>query len=206
MVPEVNVKNLIVLYFLLCGSTMAFLTAEEIAAERHGYIVGTFLTGLGEHLRFLHGNSPQGFGTCVETINGGTVGWSNTEENANDTTVSWPLIFDMKLISKISKFRLGFTFGDLLTISMNENYKDANHLYFGLCYIHSIKKWDIGASLIVFPVYIDDDELIAGKIDISYWLIKNIGITASTTFGGTTGWSDVRVLLFNILAGISIKI
>jgi hypothetical protein len=89
---------------------------------------------------------------------------------------------------------------------MNEDYQDASHLYFGLSYIYSVKRWDIGASLIVFPVYIADDELIAGRIDASYWFIKNMGITMSTMFGGTSGWSDVRVLLLSVSAGISVKI
>ncbi|GHU70372.1 hypothetical protein FACS189450_04700 [Spirochaetia bacterium] len=177
-----------------------FLQAQEKSDEKKAYIVGTFLTGFGQH---LDGSIRQGFGTNIEWINGGTVHWSNIKNNTNDMTLSWPLLFELKLISK---FGFGFTFGDLLTISMNEDYQDTAHLYFGLSYIHSIKKWDIGASLIVFPVYIVDDELVAGKIDACYWIIDNIGINISTIFGGTTGWADVQVFTFGVSAGISLKI
>jgi hypothetical protein len=179
---------------------MVFLQAKEKPEEKKAYIVGTFLTGFGEH---FDGITAQGTGTCVEWIDGGTVNWSNLKKSTNDITVSLPLAFDIKLISR---FGLGFTFGDFLTISMNKDYQDTNHLYFGLSYIYSLKRWDIGASLIVFPVYIEDDELVAGRVDASYWFIKNIGITMSTMFGGTTGWSDVRVLVFSVLVGISLKI
>jgi len=121
----------------------------------------------------------------------------------NDTTVSLPLVFEMKLISPIG---FGFTLGNLLTISMNKNYQDSSHMFFGLCYTYPIKKWDIEASLIVFPVYIPDDELIAGKIDVSYWFIKYLGITMTTIFGGTTTWADNHVLLFSASMGLSVKI
>jgi hypothetical protein len=189
-------RAIFALCFLLYGPALVFLQAEE----KKSYIVGTFLTGLGQH---LDKSTTQGGGTNVEWINGGTVYWSNLEENTNDITVSWPLIFDIKLMSK---FGFGFTFGDLLTISMNKYYQDANHLYFGLSYVHPIKRWDIGASLIVFPVYIANDELLAAKFDASYWFIKDdIGITMSTMIGATTGWSGVHVLLFNVSAGLSIK-
>jgi hypothetical protein len=179
---------------------MIFSQVADKPEERKAYIVGTFFTGFGEH---LNDNITQGTGTCVEWIEGGNVNWSTLEDNTKDMTVSLPLIFDIKLISK---FGFGFTFGDLLTISMNWNYQDANHLYFGFSYIYSLKRWDFGASLLVFPLYIVDDELIAGKIDVSYWFIKNVGVTISAMFGGTTGWSDVRVLLFSGVVGISVKI
>jgi hypothetical protein len=194
-------KKLLILCLLVCSPAIVFSQAED----RGGYITGTFLSGLGEH--FLNVKNVQGFGTAVEIIKGGTVHWANEDvkNSTYDATLSWPLIFDMKLISR---FGFGFTFGDMLTISMNRNYQDANHLYFGFSYVHSINNlWDIGASLIVFPVYITDDDLVAGKIDVSYWFLKDIGLTVSTIFGGTTGWSRVQVLFFNVLSiGISIKI
>ena len=173
---------------------------EEKYDGRKAYIVGTFFTGLGEHIN--HANTKQGTGTAVEWIKGGTVPWSKLEETTKDTTVSWPLMFDIKFISK---YGFGLTFGDLMMISMNKDYQDANHIYFGFSYIHPIKRWDFGASLIVFPVYIIDDALIAGKLDISHWFIDNIGITMSTMFGGTTHFSDVEVLLFCASVGISLK-
>jgi hypothetical protein len=198
-------KPFIFCLLLLCSPAVIFAQAG-VRGEGKGYIVGTFLSGLGEHLAF-HGDNPQGFGTCVEIIRDGNVDWAkdDVKDRTRDTTVSWPLIFDLKLISR---FGFGLTFGDLFTISMNDNYRDANHLYFGFSYVYPIYRlWDIGASLIVFPVYVTDDALIAGKIDASYWIWHDIGITASAMFGGTYGWSGAaaRVWLFSVSMGISVK-
>ncbi|GHV29596.1 hypothetical protein AGMMS4952_15500 [Spirochaetia bacterium] len=163
------------------------------------------MTGFGINPGFgvdMKGN----YGTCIEWIRDGTVDWSVNVESENDTTVSWPLMFDVKIISK---YGFGVTFGDLLTISMNYKYYDNNHLYFGLSYVYPLKRWDFGASLIVFPIYIVGDELIAGKIDVSYWFNKHLGITMTTMFGGTTDlvvWNDVQVFLFSAVVGVSVKI
>ena len=193
--PAFKMHVLLLWFFILPA---VFSPAQEQSAR--GYIAGTFLTGFGG---YAHQKPARGFGTCVEMISGGTVRWANREANSDDTAASWPLIFDLKLISR---FKFGLTFGDLLTISMNRGYQDANHVYFGLSYAHAIKRWELGASLIVFPVYITDDELIAGKIDASYWFVTNTGVTRSAVCGGTTGWADTRVVLFAVLAGISVKI
>ena len=192
--------KLMILLHLFFIPGIVFSQAQEKPPEKKGYIVGTILSGLGAH---PDRSKTQGFGTCLEIINRGIVDWSEHEEEIHDAAVSLPLIFDLKVISR---YGFGFTFGDLLTISMNRNYRDANHLYFGFSYVHSIKEWDIGASFIIFPVYVTGDELIAGKIDTSYWLFKDIGITLSTILGGTIGWAHARVVLFAASMGISVKI
>ena len=193
-------KKILIIYFLVSIFTNSVLRAEEKPGEKKPYITGTFSSGFGEHIN--HENTLQGSGTAVEWISGGKVPWAKREETSKDTTLSLPLMFDLKLISK---YGFGITFGDLLMISMNKNYRDANHIYFGFSYVHSIKSWDLGASLIVFPVYITDDALIAGKFDISYWLPIDIGITLSTMFGSTTTFDYVRVKLFSASLGVSLK-
>ncbi|GMO46460.1 MAG: hypothetical protein Ta2G_01630 [Termitinemataceae bacterium] len=193
---------------LLCSlffvHTNVYSQNADKKTERNGYIVGTFSTGFGINPGF--GVSMKGnFGTCVEWIKGGTVDWAVGVKEPEDTTTSWPLEFDLKIISK---FGFGLCFGDLLTISMNYRYYDNNHLYFGLSYVYPIYKFDIGASLIVFPVYILGDELIAGKIDVSYWFNNTIGISLSTVFGGTTDlvyWNNVQAFLFSAVLGVSVK-
>jgi hypothetical protein len=185
---------------------MVFSQTADTPVERKGYITGTFLTGFGINPGFGV-DMDTNIGTCIEWINDGTVSWFALEDSTNDITVSWPLMLDVKLISR---FGFGVTFGDLLTISMNYKYYDNNHLYFGLSYVYPLKRWDIGASLIVFPIYIVGDELIAGKIDVTYWFKnKNIGITMTTVFGGTTDlvvWADTQLFLFTGLVGVSVKI
>jgi hypothetical protein len=199
-------NKVLILCLLLCGPVMVFSQAVDRPAERKAYITGTFLTGFGINPGFGVDMNVN-IGTCIEWINGGTVSWyALDDDSTKDMTVSWPLMFDVKLISR---FGFGLTFGDLLTISMNYAYYDNNHLYFGLSYVYPLKRWDLGASLIVFPVYIVGDELIAGKIDTTYWFNKHIGITLTTVFGGTTDlvvWADTQVFLFTALIGVSVKI
>ena len=197
LIPIARPLIILLLFFI---PIKGFSQSEAKIPEKRGYITGTFSSGFGGH---FDNAKPQGFGTCVEIIKRGTVDWSVYEGEKADTTVSLPIIFDLKIISPLN---FGFTFGDLFTISMNKNYKDANHLYIGLSYVLPIKKWDFGISFIVFPNYVDGDSLIAGKSDVNFRFLGDLGITLTLIYGGTIGWAHDKVFHFSSSLGFSVKI
>jgi hypothetical protein len=173
------------------------LNAETQApAKKHAYITATLSSGLG--FANHHGLS---FGTMVESIHG-HVSWEKDKADKNEIAAAWPLMFDLRVVSP---WGFALSMGTLLSMSCNYSVDDANHLFFGVHYVFPVKIFDIAAGLLVFPVYIAGDELIAGRIDGTWWFIHGLGLSLILTGGGTSGWADERVLMFSASLGLSIR-
>jgi hypothetical protein len=165
---------------MVMGLVVAFVAVKGEAAT----LVGTLTLGIGtEHVAFQNGGPQQPL-------------WM-------------PFGIDARLITS---YGFGLAAGDTLFFSMNifNDNEDANHPYFGFGYWREWGKVLGGASLLCWPVYLTDsngirDELISGRIDITYFLTKELGATLQLLFGGTSGWAFDHSLLFTTSLGLSIR-
>jgi hypothetical protein len=172
-------------YLISLGAALALVCAADgvYAQQAKTSLVGTLTLGVGNDSVYAPGESVK--------------------------TALWlPFGFDLKIISR---YGAGLAAGDVLYFSMNmfNSNEDMNHPYFGLGYWYFWKKWMVGAALLCFPVYIADvpaDELIAGKLEGSYFFLDEIGVTLQFIFGGTSGWSPTRDWHVSSALGISMKI
>jgi hypothetical protein len=111
--------------------------------------------------------------------------------------ISW--IFDVNLISK-SGFTLNTTNITSYAIGLAT---PTNTIMFGPGYHFMRAKWNIGTALLSSPAV--GELLLAGKINGSYFLTDDIGITGILTYRQTIrGNWDLH--MFDAFAGVSIKL
>jgi hypothetical protein len=187
-----------IVLLLACLSSSAFGFSFNNGIK-NPYIQGSFLSGFAMHTKSR--DLKDTFATSAEFFNG-KVSWKKDGSNKKNTALSWPLVFDLKLISR---YGFGICAGDALIISYTPAYRDNQHFYFGLNYVYRIKRFDIGAAVLVYPVYVQGDEVIAGKLDLSYWITRDIGLSAAITAGTSSGNFGTKATIVNGTFGLSLK-
>ena len=74
----------------------------------------------------------------------------------------------------------------------------------GAGYTFMRDRWNIGGAIIASPT--SQDILLAGKINGSYYFTEDIGVTGIITYRQSGIISDMSMSMFDVFAGISIKI
>ena len=108
------------------------------------------------------------------------------------------VLFDLNLISKPG-FTLCFTDVTVFSAAGTSRY-----LMPGAGYHYMRDKWNVGAAVLFAPMA--GDLLIAGKINGGYFFSNNLGITGILTYSRVAGMMGYDFSMFNVFAGVSIRI
>ena len=128
----------------------------------------------------------------------GTLGMGVAFRTTVEPETLGSVIFDLNLISKIG-FTLCFTDITVFGIAGTSRY-----IMPGVGYHYMRDKWNVGAAVLFAPMA--GDLLIAGKINGGYFFSNNLGISGILTYGRVAGMMSYDFSMFNVFAGVSIRI
>jgi len=128
----------------------------------------------------------------------GTLGMGIALRTTVELETLGSVILDLNLISKI-----GFTicYTDIMVFGIAGT---SRYIMPGAGYNYMRDKWNVGAAVLFAPMA--GDLLIAGKINGGYFFTNNIGLSGIFTYCRVAGMMGYDFSMFNVFAGVSIRI